>query len=426
MKLPVQCLRRRWLLVLLLAPPLLWTLVLAVLPTDCARRKIATRLSVASGREVHLGGVRVGWLGTVWLTDLRIGAPVSLDDDPWLRVRRAAINVSLWQLVRGHVEPTEVNIEGVSLRVLRRANGSLELGDMLETPENSGHGGGDPTERDLLVRFRDAAVTVIDEPTRTRLQLLGVEGKATCKGPIAFIPELTGTINGGTFALAARLDRSEAEPRFEGQIKVRDVDLDEGMHALSYLVPALAGNSARSDGTLSLDLYLRGQGDTRENLCRSLVGHGQVILDPVMLDGSQLLDQVGRVVDLPPDGRAGSIHSSLTVKDGRIASDDLTLDVAQVPLVLSGWTDFDGRIDYRLRSDRMADRLPARAREFLSELSVRFEEVADVRVKGTVDALEISLDGVVLSQAPGSSAPGGDDGAKFREFGRRLRDRIRR
>jgi uncharacterized protein involved in outer membrane biogenesis len=426
MKLPGLGHRRSRLLALgvLLLPPLLWTLVLAAVPTDCARRTITARLSASSGRTVHIGGIRVGWLGAVSLTDLRIGAPDS-GDDPWLRVRRASIDVSLRQLVLGCVEPAEIDVEGVALRVLRRADGSLELGDLVKKPAEPRMPGEEASERDVVVRVRDATVTLIDEPTQTRLQFVGVEGRATCTGRVARVPEMAGTFNGGMITLAAQLDRSGAAPRFEGQIKARDVDLDDGMKALGYLVPALAGTGPGVDGTLALDLYLEGQGNTPEELRKSLVGHSRVLLDPVVLDGSKLLDAVGRIVDLSREGRAGSVRSEMTIRNGRIATDDLTLDVARVPIVLSGWTDFDGRIDYRLRSDRLGERLPPRAREFLSELSIRVEEVADVRVNGTIDAQLVSLDGVALTPGAGESSPG-DDRAKLRKVVRRFRDRMRR
>lgn len=420
--------RRTLALGVLLAPPLLWCAVLAVLPTEYARRTIVARLEAACGRAVHLGGLRVGWLGTVSLDDLRIGAPDSRDD-PWLTVRHTAIDVNLWQLLLGHVDPREVRVDGLSLRVLRRADGSLELGDLVAAPpEPDGARSTEECEHDFLVRIRDSHVTVVDEPTRTRLRLTDVEGQATRKGGVASLTELTGDLNGGRFALAAQIDRSERVPSFEGQLRLRDVALDEGMNALGYVLPVLAGTGARVDGVLSLDLYARGRGDTAEALRKSLVGRGTVCVDPAVLDGSRLLEGIGPLVEVPRDGRTGSVRSNVTFRDGRISTDGLTIDVGRVPVVLSGWTDFDGRLDYRLRADDLAGRLPARARELLSEFAGELDDVADVRISGTVDALEVTLDGVALGRAPsGPRAPGrADDRERLREVGRKILDRVRR
>jgi uncharacterized protein involved in outer membrane biogenesis len=422
---------RRIVLGALLAPPLLWAALLAVIPTDCARQKIADRLSRASGRKVALGCIRVGLMGDVHLADLRIGAPDS-SHDAWLKLDEASIDVSLVQLLLGHVDPTHIEVRGLHLRVLRRKNGSLELSDFLQSstdPQPSQAGGADcPGPTDLTWLVHDSKVTVIDEPTGTHLEFTGVEGRVVCRGRIANVPELRGTVNGGRFQLAAQLDRSGAVPTFEGQFKANGVSLSEGMNALAYLVPVFDGSSASLEGRLALNLYAKGEGGTRDAICRSLVGHGNVVLDPIRFDGSRLLDELSNLVELPPQGRVGSVRSDLTIKNGRLATDAMTFDVARVPVILSGWTDFEGRVNYRVKVDGLTDRLPSKAKEVLSELAIDVNEVADVRVRGTTQALEVTVDNVALGPA---SAPGGTDATpsdreKLREIGRRIRDRIRR
>ena len=61
-------------------------------------------------------------LGGIYLTGLEIGAPGAADD-PWLKVAQAHLNVSPFQLLCGHAEPTETEVRGISLRVLRRDDG---------------------------------------------------------------------------------------------------------------------------------------------------------------------------------------------------------------------------------------------------------------------------------------------------------------
>jgi AsmA protein len=123
--------RLRWLvpLAILLLPPLLWALLLSVVPTDWARQRIVARMSQASGRTVRIATLRVGVLGGIYLTGLEIGAPGTAGD-PLLKVAEAHINVSPLQLFCGQVEPTETDVRGIKLRVLRREDGSLELDDL--------------------------------------------------------------------------------------------------------------------------------------------------------------------------------------------------------------------------------------------------------------------------------------------------------
>jgi AsmA protein len=403
--------------------PVVWVAFVAVLPTGCARKTIVERLARATGRQVTLGSLHVGALGGVTLGDLKIGAPGS-GDDPWLQVDQATVNVSLMQLMFGQLDPTEIEVEGVKLRVLRRADGSLELADLLR-PDGDAKVITPPTSEvcepsGLEVTVSGAMVTIVDEPTGSKLELTGVSGRGTCQGCVAHVTQLRGSVNGGTFELAAQADKSEAVPRFEGQLRVRGAGLSQGMSALGYLVPVLAGTRSGLDGKLTLDLYLRGQGDTREGLAESLVGQGRIGLDPVALDGSKLLSGIGDLFELPPQGRVGDVWGDLKVQNGRIMSDNLTVDVSKVPLVFVGWTDFEGRVNYRLKTDGLSEKLPAQAHEFLSRLrpGLKVNELADVKIQGTVEALSVTAHGVPIAR--------GAESQKLQEIGRRVRDQIRR
>jgi AsmA protein len=426
----------RWLILLglmLLLPPLLWTLLVAVAPTDWARQRFAAKMSKATGRSVRIATVRVGILGGIYLTGLEIGAPGGADD-PWLKVAQAHINVSPWQMLCGQVEPTETVVRGIDLRVLRRRDGSFELEDLIrgvDSPaEETGAGPCTCPLSRLDLHISAARVTVIDVPTGTRLEFHDLEGRAVSEGRNATIQELRGTVNGGTFEVTAQLDRSTVAPWFEGHLRAQGIALGQGMNALGYLVPVLANPSGTLDGTLAINLYLRGQGATRARLRETIVGNGSVSLDPIHLDGSRWLDELSAVVELPPERRIGSVKSDFVIKQGRILSDDLTVSITKLPLVLSGWTDFDGTVNYRTRGESLMERLPGKARDMLAELSIDVRDLSTLRVEGAVDAPQITVGGVPLSQnatAGRDEAPApGDDRQRLRELGRRLRDRILR
>src|SRR4051794_8464321 len=72
----------RRLLAMLLVPPALWALLLAIVPTDWARARLVARLEQATGRAVRLEGLRLGFCGGVRLRNLEIGEPEAVAD-PW-------------------------------------------------------------------------------------------------------------------------------------------------------------------------------------------------------------------------------------------------------------------------------------------------------------------------------------------------------
>lgn len=427
----------RWMMIVLgglLGLPACWAVLLLVVPTDGARRTLAARLSQSSGRKVSLGRVSVGFLGGLYLQDLAIGSPQA-ETDAWLRVRQAAINVNIGDLLCGHVEPTRVELDGVQLRVLRRVDGSLELSDLLRNPEGSTPRVADEHDDEadccpggMSFAIRDATVTVIDEPTHCLLEFTDVAGKGTIKSCNVRLAELSGQLNGGPFDMTMEIERTCDDPRFEGQIRMQGVALKHGVPGLNYLVPALAGLPTQLDGKLDLSVYLQGAGSTHEALRKSLVGQGSVRLDPVVLDGSTLLNQLDDVVDLPAKGRVGSIRTNVVIRDGRLSTDEMTIDVGRLPLILSGWTDFEGNVNYVLRPDRLAERLPIQARNLLAELQIEVSDLADVRIGGDVDSLVVTVDGVTLHPNDPSDQTSLrlEDRERLREIGRRLRDRIRK
>jgi AsmA protein len=431
---------RLWWLIplsIVLIPPLLWMLLLLIIPTDWARARIARAVSQSTGRTVRLESLRIGLLGGVRLTNLEIGAPGTAKD-PWLKVADARLNVTLLQLLIGQAKPTDAQVDGITLRVLRRADGSLELADLIPTaPRASTAGVGSGEARCALggleIQIHQCRVLVIDEPTGTRLEFRDVEGNATWQNHRATIHELHGTLNGGTFDLSAQLDGSTVSPSYEGQLRARRVELCGGMNALGYLVPVVAGTSDRVedkvDGRLDVNLYLRGQGLTCEAIRTSLIGHGTLSLDPIRLDGSRMLAGLAGLVELPVQGCVGSVKTDVEIKRGRISTENLTLNVAKVPIVLSGWTDFDGRLDYRLKSDGLTGKLPANARNFLSELAIEPNRLAAARIRGTLDEFSVTIDGVPLDPSGGVGADPsrrGEDRQRLRTLGKRLRDRMLR
>ncbi len=434
-------LSRRWLVPLgiLLLPPLSWSMMRALVPMEWARARIVARLGEATGRSVRLEGVRIGLLGGVQLTNLQIGAPGS-PESPWLRIHSASMDVSLLQLFLKRVDPTRVDVEGVVLRVERKLDGRLELADLLQTvpprketdgPATSARGGDsgaiDPTGLDVYVR--GGRVTIIDHPSGSRLDFRGIEGSGTWAGDLVKLHELRGMLNGGSFRMAAQLDRTLPGPRFEGQLKTRRAALGEGMKALGYLVPVLSEAPTALGGKLDLDIHLEGQGSSRDAILGSLIGHGAIRLDPIALDRSKLLAELSTLLEVAPGGRLGSVESDFAIRDRRVRTDNLTVSVGKTPVVMTGWTDFDRRLDYRIQIDRLAQRLPSQARELLADLEIDLRNLSILNVRGTLDALEVTVDKRPMAQRRGVAPNPNrrlDDRHRLRELSRRIRDRILR
>jgi AsmA protein len=405
-------------------------MVVLVAPTSWARSHVISALETASGRTVRLENLSVCVGGGIELTNLEIGAPGAVSD-PWLQAPRIQIDVSLLQLMVGRFEPTYLEVDGAKLRVLRREDGSLELADLVA----SRAGGDDAKEAEphrcgpskLKARLRNLHVDVVDQPSDTILHFDEIEGEGSWEGERAFVASLVGKLNEGSFEFTAHFDRSDAVPSFEGQFRATEVALDNDMAALRYLVPVLAGAPGGMSGRLTMDVYLRGRGESREELSHSLLGQGNVSVDPIELKGTPLIAEIQKVVDLPAREKAGSLRTDFRLQDGRVTTERLTLTMGRVPLVASGWTSFDGQLDYQVKLDGSSVRLPEKARRLMNDLDLDPNALSSFRLSGSVDRVIVKSN---ASDALGRSQIDRliprEDQERLKTLGRRFRDKLMR
>ena len=409
-----------WLLGLLLVPAMAWAVVLAWVPTDWARARLVEKLERQTGRSVRIGSLRLCPLGNLRIVDLSIAEPRT-KDDPWLRVAEARLDIHLGQVLLGHCDPGTVEVDGLAIRIWCRKDGTPEFGDILR-PAGSATPGSARAEKAAVAGFtlkiRDANVRVVDEPSGTRVDLTDVEARLKIGWPSSELDELKGTLNGGTIRLAARLDRDLAASRIEAEVEGNGIGVDRGLSALGIFLPVAAGVTEGVGGKLTLKVGVAGQGATRDEIRRSLKGHGSIVLNPVDLAGSRFLDQLEVLGDWPSDSRVGSVTSDFLIDRGRFSTDDLTIRVSQFPFVLAGWTDFDGRFDFAAKVEAIAAKLPREARGLIGG---NLDGLSGLRFQGDPRRMSVTVNGRPLA---GDPSQGDAERSRFRESARRIRDRF--
>ncbi len=421
--------RARWLLALLGLPLVGWLSLVFLLPKGWTIGCFTTGLARISGQTVHLKSVSGCLMGGLELAHLEVskpGASTSPAADPWFEAQSVRVDVGLWQVLQGRLEPTHIRVEKGRLRILRGADGVLELADLLRPRDDDGpnriHGERVP----LTIEIIDCELLIVDEPTRTRMNIKGLNGLATREGRRITVSELSGTLNGGPFRMAAQLDRTSSMPLAELRLRADDVVMDDGMSILRYVAPVLSGARLHLKGRLSTDLYLAARPVNRETFLRSLEGHGSLALSPIDLDGADLVDELARIGEMPGQGRTASIRSDFIVKDQRITTEHSTLNIGRIPLILAGSTRLDGAIDYHIRIDGLDGRMSNQARRLLSDLKLELSDVTSLNLKGTVDDMVVQAGGISIDNVTKKAGISVSDQEKLKRIGRQLRDRLLR
>ncbi len=402
-----------------------WLLLVVAFPTGWLNRRLVSALETSTGQEIALDRVRLGLLGTVQLQGLSIQEPGS--GRAWLRVVDLGLELDWGRLVSGHLDVSRVDARGIDLEVQRYADGSFTFASLLEhhKPARLGPAGQTWIDRDeQTVRFEFQGMRILydDEPMGTRLAMHDLRGHGSWQKHRVTLDRMEGRLNEGTVALEGSIERGLGSPTCELQVVARHVELTPEMDLLGYVVPVLAGSSSELEGRMNLNVYVRGQvGEA--TAARGLVGQGRLQVDPIRLRHSPLVGELVRTLRLDPAVEVGSVRSGFTLAGGRVLNDELVIQLGDVPLVLSGCTELDGRFDYRIRTDRMASAWSGTLAKVLGELPVQVDDLVELRVTGTPQKMRVTLEGMPLE--PGRAGQI-DETEQFREVARRLRDRLLR
>jgi hypothetical protein len=216
-----------------------------------AKRAVAERLA---GAEI-VGGVHIGWFGSVRLDDLRLaGAPGS--DLPTLSAQEVVVEPSIGALLSGHLRPQSIDLRWVRLHPGAKGEALHELLGRVEAKRSAAagkpvvpHASGPPP----LVQVRDLYV---DLPTKNATETATL-------GPLSFTArwwheesQLHWDVSGGLlegkaghFACRGELDATAGTVKARAELdKLRFVDLPPGWFQGLSMQPLDGSISGDIDG----------------------------------------------------------------------------------------------------------------------------------------------------------------------------------
>src|SRR5665213_4276896 len=155
------------------------------------------------------------------------------------------------------------------------------------------------------------------------------------------------TLYGGGGTGKVTIDGTGAVPAIEENFSLKGVDLGPLLSDID--------NITVLTGAASVDLAVRGSGNSPRDITASLAGKGNLHLGKGALKGIDLIDKAQHAASVLSLGLAGtrtdfdSLDATFTVANGVLKNDDLKLTAADLPVTGAGTVDLPRRqVDYRL------------------------------------------------------------------------------
>lgn len=243
----------------LVAVPLVLLLVIAAFPYGVLKGVVADRLAKRFGRPVVIGAMdrvdTIGFTPTIRVRDVTIPQAGWAGTGNFLTLREARVTFPVWPLLTGTFRPRDIVADGLSLALVRDANGRTNW----SRPGEAESGGASSdlkglTIRDATIRYRDdkrrrsAVVQVSSDP-----QGLRAKGNGTIRGVpvrIALDGASVAQPSPGPWPFTATIDGDRLSMRAKGST---DVPLDTD--AMTLDVTARAADLRLIDAVIEAGLF---------------------------------------------------------------------------------------------------------------------------------------------------------------------------
>lgn len=386
--------RRKHILGLLISPLVIWLLMVELMPTRWLAHRLEHSLERITGLEARIDQFRLTLSGGVELQNVHLGTDQEDDEASQVDVSKVILDVDWFSVVCGRLAMTDLSLIGIDGRLTRSPDGSWLPQRWLEPLEKVEQGWAEGRTKSWLldVEVFGGRLEIEDPQHQSKVVLTGLTGIAEAGEGYFKMPEMRAKVDGGELIVAVSADRSQEIPIFDSNLVIRNVPLGIHFDVLGFVCPLLAGEAAKPQGRLDLELYV--QGRLEKNWSDTLKGRGVLSLDPIAVAGLPMVEKLGLdMLAAEVNGKQNRLEdvtirvaNPFTIQSRKVISPAMRVDIGPVPLKFEGWTDFDGRLDYAIRTDAIREQLPVGMRGVLDDLKPQAEALA---IRGKLDDVTI-------------------------------------
>lgn len=150
-------------------------------------------------------------------------------------------------------------------------------------------------------------------------------------------------LNEGQGDVSAKVNLKEEKPPFDFSLSLSDVRINQKMNILAYVMPILPASDGQISGMLNMMLNADGDGlNWQDELSKSLSAVGEINIKDGYIKGDKIMSNILKKEEYSFD----DIVTQFKINDEKIFVDNLKVNSKDFNFGLSGWTSFDGRIEY--------------------------------------------------------------------------------
>ncbi len=198
--------------------------------------------------------------------------------------------------------------------------------------------------------------------------------------------DFTFGLNEGEGKIYAKANLIEEQPSSEFRLDLTDVLINQKIDTLGQFIPNLSEHEGEISGTLNMDIAAEGKGlDWQEELSKTLTAEGNITITNGLVNGDRVLSRI--IGD--ETFEFAELISPIKIEGGKVFTEDLQINGSKHDIGLSGWTAFDGRIEYTVESDVIAKYVGGDAEDILGMLGKGVE--LPIVITGTIDRPKVAL-----------------------------------
>ncbi len=177
-------------------------------------------------------------------------------------------------------------------------------------------------------------------------------------------------LNEGPGTVTASANLKEEKPSLVLGMTLSDMLINQNMDLLAYIVPVLAAPDGKISGKLSMTFDAKGNGlNWQDDLSKSLNGQGEFDIKDGHIKGGKITSKILKTFGKGGEYEFDNISTRFVIKESKIFNDDISINGKDFNIGLSGWTSFDGRLEYSADAKVMGDLIGGDFKRILGGMS---------------------------------------------------------